>query len=119
MGPRVPSVGAAQAGGVPNSLNIPAFSHTWTSIVAQWQDEQDREQMSQRFQDMKAWLTTNAKKSDLLLPGLFANDAGAGQNVMASYGAESLANLKAVSRKYDTAQVFQKLQANGFLVSRA
>jgi FAD/FMN-containing dehydrogenase len=119
MGSRVPSVGAAQAGGVPNSLNIPAFSHTWTSIVAQWQDEGDREQMSQRFQSMKAWLTTNAREKGLLLPTLFANDAGAAQNVMASYGAESLANLRSVSRKYDPAQVFQKLQANGFLVSKA
>jgi phage terminase large subunit-like protein len=119
MGSRVPSVGAMQAGGVSNSINIPAFSHTWTSIVAQWQDEQDREQMSQRFQDMKMWLNTNAKKSGLLLPGLFANDAGAGQNVMASYGAESLANLRATSKKYDAAQVFQRLQANGFLVSKA
>ncbi|KAL6706116.1 hypothetical protein ACN47E_006032 [Coniothyrium glycines] len=119
MGSRVADAGTKQAGGIPNSLNLPSFSHTWTSIVAQWQDDSDKAQMVKRLNDMNSWLTTNAQKSGLLLPTLFANDAGAGQNVMASYGASSLANLKAVSKKYDTAQVFQKLQAGGFLVSKA
>jgi hypothetical protein len=119
MGSRVAAVGTKQAGGVPNSLNVPAISHTWISIVAQWQDDGDKAQMTKRLNDMNSWLTTNAQKDGLLLPTLFANDAGAGQNVMASYGGQSLANMKAVSKKYDPAQVFQKLQAGGFLVSKA
>lgn len=119
MGSRVASVGTRQAGGVPNSINVPAIQHTWTSVAVRWQDEKDRAQMSKRRNDMASWLDTNARRSNLALPNLFANDAGSDQNVMASYGSESLANLKAVSKKYDPAQVFQKLQAGGWFVSRA
>ncbi|KAF1849794.1 FAD-binding domain-containing protein [Cucurbitaria berberidis CBS 394.84] len=119
MGSRVPSVGTAKAGGVPNSLNMPPISQTWTSILVQYKDNKDKDMMTQIQKNMDTWMTANARKANLLLPNLFANDAGAHQNVMASYGSESLDNLKAVSRKYDTAQVFQKLQANGFLVSKA
>ncbi|OAL47125.1 FAD-binding domain-containing protein [Pyrenochaeta sp. DS3sAY3a] len=119
MGSRVPSVGTAKAGGIPNSLNQPGISQTWTSILVQYQDAKDKDMMEKIQRSMDSWMVSNARRSNLLLPNLFANDAGAHQNVMASYGAESLANLNAVSRKYDAAQVFQKLQANGFLVSRA
>ena len=119
MGSRVNSVGTAQAGGVPNSINVPTVSHTWTSVAVRWQDERDRAQMSRRMNEMTSWLSTNARRSGLALPNLFANDANSDQNVMASYGSESLANLKAVSRKYDPAQVFQRLQAGGWFVSRA
>ncbi|KAH7371499.1 hypothetical protein BKA66DRAFT_590837 [Pyrenochaeta sp. MPI-SDFR-AT-0127] len=119
VGSRVASVGTKQAGGVPNSLNLPSVSQTWTSILVQYQDQKDKDMMTKIQRNMDSWMTSNARKSGLLLPNLFANDAGSHQNVMASYGSESLGNLKAVSRKYDPAQVFQKLQANGFLVSKA
>lgn len=119
MGSRVYSVGTKQAGGIPNSLNVPKVSHTWTAVAVRWQDEKDRPDMTKRMNDMTSWLTDNACSSGLDLPNLFANDAHADQNVMASYGRESLVNLKAVSRKYDPSQVFQRLQANGWFVSRA
>ena len=119
MGSRVPSVGTAKAGGIPNSLNMPSISQTWTSILAQYQDDSDKDMMSKILDNMTSWMNSNGKDKDLLLDNLFANDAGANQNVMASYGQESLANLKAVSGKYDPDQVFQKLQAGGWFVSKA
>ena len=47
------------------------------------------------------------------------NDAGSFQDVIASYGAESVERLTAVSRSYDSHQVFQEIQNNGFLLSKA
>lgn len=44
------------------------------------------------------------------------NDASRDQNPLASYGAANVAKLKAVARKYDPSQVFQKLQNDGFLL---
>ena len=49
--------------------------------------------------------------TDHLLPYTFMNDGGWMQDVPASYGARSIATIRAVSRKYDTKQVFQKLRS--------
>ena len=119
MGSRVSSVGTKQASGVPNSLGMQPISQTWTSILVQYQDDKDKDMMSKIRSDMESWMTSTARQKGLHIPNLFANDAGSHQNVMASYGAESLANLKAVSKKYDRDQVFQKLQGGGFFVSKA
>lgn len=50
---------------------------------------------------------------------VYLNDASRDQNPLASYGAENLSRLRAISREYDPEQVFQKLQNGGFLLSRA
>lgn len=119
IGSTVGAVGTKVAGGIPNSLNLPAIPQIWGSSLAVYQDEVDRETMTEKLKELNRWTVSNARKQGLLLPNLFVNDAGGSQNVMASYGQESLANLKAVSKKYDSAQVFQKLQAGGWKVSEA
>jgi len=53
------------------------------------------------------------------IPFIFLNDASRDQSPLAGYGATNLAKLKAVSKKYDPSQVFQNLQNNGFLLSKA
>lgn len=118
MGSRVPAVGTARASGIPNSLNMPPISQTWTSILVQYQDDNDKDRMSKILDNMTGFMTSEAQKDGLLLDNLFANDAGASQNVLQSYGEESLANLKAVSQRYDADQVFQTLQAGGWFVSK-
>lgn len=49
----------------------------------------------------------------------FMNDAGFNQDVLASYGNDSLSKLRSVSHSYDSHQVFQELQNNGFLLAKA
>ncbi len=49
---------------------------------------------------------------------VYMNDARRDQNPLASYGAANVARLRAVSKKYDPAQVFQKLQHDGFLLRK-
>ncbi|KAK1143338.1 hypothetical protein N8T08_006865 [Aspergillus melleus] len=54
-----------------------------------------------------------------ILGGSFANSPTKDQNPLGSYGVENVTKLKAVSRKYDPQQIFQKLQNNGFLLSKS
>jgi hypothetical protein len=120
MGPHTQSVGTARAGGVPNSLNIQPISQVWTSILSQYVNDVDKDEMVRKLHLVDEWLRDYARNNgDLLLPNIFGNDAGSHQNVIKSYGKESVANMKAVSTMYDPAQVFQRLQAGGFLVSKA
>lgn len=55
----------------------------------------------------------------LYLPFLYMNDASRDQNPIAGYGASNVEKLKVVSKKYDPAQIFQTLQNDGFLLSKA
>lgn len=49
----------------------------------------------------------------------FMNDAGFNQNVLASYGEDSLSKMRSISHSYDPYQVFQELQNDGFLLAKA
>lgn len=49
---------------------------------------------------------------------IYQNDASRDQNPIATYGAENIAKLKEIAAKYDPDQVFQKLQRDGFLLSK-
>jgi len=53
------------------------------------------------------------------LPLEYVNDASHDQDPLASYGRMNYAKLKAVSRKYDPGQVFQRLSNGGFLLRDA
>ena len=55
-----------------------------------------------------------ARQMGLLHEFQYLNYAGLGQNPPASYGAANLAALRATSRKYDPAGVFQRLVPGGF-----
>lgn len=116
IGSKVASVGTKQANGIPNSLNLPSIPQIWGSSLAQYQDDVDRETMTEKLKELNRWTISNARRQGLLLPNLFLNDAGSFQDVLSSYGKESLANIKAVSKKYDPTKVFQNLQAGGFRI---
>ena len=58
------------------------------------------------------------EERNLYLPFLYMNDASRDQKPIEGYGAANVAKLKAVSRKYDQAQIFQRLQINVFLLSK-
>jgi hypothetical protein len=53
------------------------------------------------------------------LPFQYMNDAAADQDPLRNYGAANLQRLTSISEKYDPARVFQILQYDGFLVSKA
>ena len=58
------------------------------------------------------------KQRGLDVPFLYMNDASRDQSPLSLYGAENVARLKAISRKYDSTQMFQNLQNDGFLLAK-
>lgn len=54
----------------------------------------------------------------ILLDFVFMNDANFDQNPIASYGEASVKRLKKIAKMYDPDEVFQKLQADGFLLRK-
>lgn len=89
----------------------------WTTIV-DWENEADDEAArSVSIETTKYWQKL-AKKRGLDVSFTYMNDASRDQNPLASYGATNLKKLKAIAKKYDPTQMFQKLQNNGFLLSK-
>jgi hypothetical protein len=88
-------------------------------LLAQWDNPDDWDELYSNLEGLVDYMVHRAKSTDHLLPYTFMNDGGWMQDVPASYGARSIATMRAVSRKYDTKQVFQKLQIGGWKVSKA
>ena len=89
----------------------------FTSVV-QWTDDRYDQIAHEAVTSLGRIVTEKAKLKNLSLPFLNPNDATFSQQPLQSFGAISLAQLKATSAKYDEAGVFQKLQNGGFLLSR-
>ncbi|KAK3302658.1 uncharacterized protein B0T15DRAFT_562614 [Chaetomium strumarium] len=62
--------------------------------------------------------TTNEWKRRSKADFLYMNDCSRDQNPLPGYGAANVARLRAIAKKYDSAQVFQKLQHDGFLLRK-
>ncbi|KAK2750066.1 hypothetical protein FQN57_004558 [Myotisia sp. PD_48] len=103
----------------PNILNNEPVAQSWWSVLAQWDNEKDREDVHNILESIVDYMNNQALATDNLLSYRFMNDSGHMQNVIGSYGEKSVAKMKAASRKYDVDQVFQKLQNGGWSVSKA
>jgi len=88
------------------------------AFTVQWTDPAEEALANRLFTQMVNGISAAAKSSGKLLDYQFMNDAGPLQNPLRSYGSASVSTLKAVASKYDGAQVFQKLQNNGYLLSK-
>lgn len=63
-----------------------------------------------------AAVSTAAAEKGKLMDLVFMNDSHSLQTPIASYGAASVAFLRACSKEYDPEGVFQRLQNSGFLL---
>jgi hypothetical protein len=50
---------------------------------------------------------------------IYLNDASRDQNPLSTYEPSNLARLKTIAQKYDPFEVFQRLQNDGFLLSKS
>ncbi|KAI0145348.1 FAD-binding domain-containing protein [Xylariaceae sp. FL1272] len=108
--------GTAKGG---NPMGILAEDHQWWTTVVDWQNAADDDKVrSVSIETAKAWETFGQNRS-LSLPHIYMNDASRDQNPLATYGSANLARLKHVAKKYDEDGIFQKLQVDGFLLSKA
>ncbi|KAH8881096.1 FAD-binding domain-containing protein [Thozetella sp. PMI_491] len=103
-------------GGNPMGLAV-EDQQWWTSLI-DWTEEADDDAVrAVSIATTEQWKNLGEERG-LYLPYLYQGDASRDQNPLASYGAENVAKLKEIALKYDPAQVFQKLQNDGFLLSK-
>ncbi|EUC50339.1 hypothetical protein COCMIDRAFT_1060 [Bipolaris oryzae ATCC 44560] len=84
-----------------------------------WSDASQDTNIQRAAQNFISTAKTEAKRRGKYHDFIYLNYAGPYQNVIPSYGKEKLARLKAVSKMYDPAGVFQKLQPGGFKLEGA
>jgi hypothetical protein len=116
VGPPAVAAGNALGG---NVINIKPVKQSWLGILTQWTDSKYDQIGPQMAVDLITKIKAAAKADGKLLDTDFMNDANANQSPLRSYGTQSVSLLKAASTKYDPQGVFQKLQNNGFLLSKA
>lgn len=98
---------AANSNNHTGSLIICLLSNYWTNAA-------DSSTMISVSQNLLAQIKNAAKKQGLDERWEYLNYASEFQHPINSYGAASLANLRAVSKKYDPKGVFQKQVPGGF-----
>ncbi|KAH6701360.1 hypothetical protein BKA61DRAFT_561607 [Leptodontidium sp. MPI-SDFR-AT-0119] len=101
-----------------NPLGIELGNQQWWTTLIDWENEEDDDlvrSVSIKFTDQ--WKKLGQERG-VYLPFQYMNDASRDQNPLASYGVENVAKLVQISQKYDTEQIFQTLQNDGFLLSK-
>ncbi|PFH58139.1 hypothetical protein XA68_14101 [Ophiocordyceps unilateralis] len=117
--PRVQQSYSLKYGG--NSLGLANVKHDQIVIwlVSRWRDPSVDGIMEVAQKQFVAAVEAVANKHGTLSPFVYVNFAGSFQNPLCGYGAESVAHLKKMARKYDPQGVFQHLMSGGFKVSQA
>lgn len=91
------------------NINLPVLE-----IMITWTDASYDEEAEKALLGLGSDIEATAQQFGTDLNFYYMNDAGAGQNVLKSYG--SLEKMRAISKAYDPYQVFQHLQYGGFLL---
>lgn len=79
-------------------------------VVATWTNPDDDDTVKDFLTSTIADIDARSKAKGIYYPLTWLNDAGGLQNPFATYGGgKSLSKLRAISRKYDPAGVFQTL----------
>jgi hypothetical protein len=95
------------------------YLHAGWETLIDWEREEDDDLVrSVSIETTKQW-DKLAKERGIYLPFTYMDHSSRDQNPLASYGPENIARLKRISRKYDPSQAFQKLQKDGFLLSKS
>lgn len=83
-------------------------------IDISWSNESDDAAILTAAENILDRCQAAAVAQGLSNPYIYQNYASFKQDVFAGYGQQNLAKLQAASKKYDPAQVFQKLQPGYF-----
>ena len=85
-------------------------------ISVTWETTADDAQIASTINSLNSQIVDTAKAKGLFNSWIYLNYAGASQDPISGYGAANKARLRAVSRKYDPDQVFQRNVPGGFKV---
>lgn len=83
-------------------------------LTVQWAKTSDDAAINNAAKSLFTQAEAASKSFNTYNPYLYLNYAAEFQNPIAGYGAASVANLQAVSKKYDPNQLFQKQVPGGF-----
>ncbi|KAF2753655.1 FAD linked oxidase-like protein [Pseudovirgaria hyperparasitica] len=112
----IAAVGVTNGG---NALGIPAVDHQWWTTLIDWNNAVDDDDVcSASFSTTEMW-TSLSRERGLDVNYIFMNDASRDQNPLSTQGAENLGKLRSIAGAYDPSGIFQRLQKDGFLLSKA
>ncbi|KHN94103.1 FAD-binding, type 2 [Metarhizium album ARSEF 1941] len=117
--PKIQQSYAAARGGNSLGLQDVAQDQIILWLTSRWTDPRLDNMMEKARGELVETTSAIAKQDGSYHPFLYINYAAPFQQPLCGYGAASLANLRAVAKKYDPAQVFQKLMPGGFKLQRA
>ncbi|RAH85470.1 FAD-binding domain-containing protein [Aspergillus japonicus CBS 114.51] len=102
-----------------NIMGLEEAPQCWWVFTGEWSRDAgvDVDAAAHRaVRTMAEMVEALARKGGVFLDFKCMNFAGAGQEVLASYGAENVRRMRAVADKYDPEGVWQVLQFGGFLL---
>ncbi len=83
-------------------------------VSLRWSNPADDQRLNEFAQNVKNQVTAMAAAKGKASSYLYMNYASPWQDPLAGYGSANKARLQSISKKYDPAQVFQKLQPGYF-----
>ncbi|KAI5926035.1 hypothetical protein F4810DRAFT_708117 [Camillea tinctor] len=99
-----------------NILGLEEVSQTWWVFTAEWPKTGDNTPAQKAVDDISQTVRNLAREKTLLLEHTPMNFASSSQNVLRSYGVQSIKPLMGASSHYDPEGLFQKYQNEGFLL---
>jgi hypothetical protein len=81
-----------------------------------WEKQEDDDVVRSLGIETTAKWVELSKQRGLDLPFVYMNDASRDQNPLGSYAPDNITRLKAIAKRYDPLEVFQKVQNSGFLL---
>ncbi|KAF2279163.1 FAD-binding domain-containing protein [Westerdykella ornata] len=87
------------------------------NMGSSWTNPTDDSRLYKFLNDITETVKAYAKSKGIDNDFVYLNYASEFQDPIASYGADNVERLRAISRKYDPGQVFQRLQPGGFKLS--
>lgn len=93
--------------------------HVLVLLAYTWTKKSDDETMTAAAQKLIHDIDAAAQRAGLYSPFRYLNYAAGWQDPIAGYGEESVRRLRAVSRRYDPREVFQRLCPGGFKVFKS
>ncbi|KAJ3485105.1 hypothetical protein NLG97_g6891 [Lecanicillium saksenae] len=88
-------------------------------LVSRWNDESLDKAMENARQQFVDAAVSVAKAHNTYYPFIYLNYASPDQDPLCGYGAENVAFMKKVAKKYDPTGAFQRLQPGGFKLCHA